>query len=159
MTYNVALESIKFYLVFLIYFVSDDDTGYVAFTAVATKDRENEIGDIVMFDSAISNIGDFYNTDTSSFICPFDGVFSFSTSFYSGIEHNVYIAIMLDSFEVIRGYVPYSENEYTHGNSTIVMECKAFERVWTKCVSGDALVFSEGSIKSHFTGFALDRYQ
>ena len=152
------IYDIGLYLFLSIFHFSDDDTNYVAFTARATDTRDYQIGDIVLFDSAITNVGHFYITNTSSFICPFDGVYSFSASYYSGQDHNLYADIMLDNEQILRGYAPFDVDRYTHGSSMVVTECNAGQRVWTRCWGNDDRMFASDTIQSHFSGFALYRY-
>ena len=138
--------------------VSGDENDYVAFTARASEDRNYYANDIILFDSVITNTGNHYSGETSAFVCPYDGVFSFSVSFYSGINDNLSLDIMRDDELIISGYANYSDNDYTHGMSTVVIECNVGQLVWARCVSYDDYMYGDGITESHFTGFALHRF-
>ena len=54
----------------------DDETGPVAFTALADTGYPTAYtaGDIILFEQILTNAGGHYNANTSSFICPWDGL-------------------------------------------------------------------------------------
>ena len=47
---------------------------------------------------------------------------------------------------------------FNHGMATVVTECMAGERVWVRCGFVDNVMLSDGNQQSHFTGFALLRF-
>ena len=117
--------------------------------------------DIILFDSVITNTGNHYSGDKSTFVCPFNGVFSFSVPFYSGIFGYLHLEIMRDDEQIIRGYADYLGSEASlksHGTSTVVIECNAGQLVWSRCASTSAFMYADGNRESHFTGFALHRF-
>ena len=90
--------------------IPDNETDYVAFTSYASVPRYYDDQDIILFDSIITNIGNHYSVATSNFVCPFNGVYSISVSFYSGISGYLYIDIMRDDELLINGF---ADNEPT----------------------------------------------
>ena len=138
--------------------VSGDENDYVAFTASASMNRYYEQYDIVLFDSVITNTGNHYNAETSAFVCPYDGVFSFSASFYSGYNDEFYLDIMRDDEQIIRGNADYFASKYINAMSTVVIECNAGQRVWARCGHSYGDMYSDSYKQSHFTGFALHRF-
>ena len=144
-----------------IFYVPGDENDYVAFTARASEGRYYEEHDIVLFDSVITNTGNHYSGVTSTFVCPFDGVFSFSVSFYAGYYGNLNLGIMKDDELIISGYADYISTEpflNTHGMSTFVIECNAGQLVWARCAANGDYMYGSSTIQSHFTGFALQRF-
>ena len=139
--------------------VSGDDNDYVAFTACASMNRYYEEDDIVLFDSVITNTGNHYSPNTSAFVCPYDGIFSFSVSFYSGFGKNLYLDIMRDDQQIIRGLADDDDDyDLTHAVSTVVIECNAGQLVWARCGSYTDFMYGDGARTSHFTGFAIHRF-
>ena len=70
----------------------------------------------------------------------------------------MYLDIMRDDEQIIRGYADYIDNEYTHAMSTVVIECNAGQLVWARCSDNDDLMYGGANTQSHFTGFALHRF-
>ena len=72
-----------------------DEAGPVGFTAWANTGYGTAYGidEVVVFDQVISNFGGHYNPDTSSFVCPFDGVYMVNVNVqtYSGDHAQVYV--------------------------------------------------------------------
>ena len=129
----------------------------MAFTARASEGRYYEEHDIVLFDSVITNTGNHYSSNIPAFVCPFDGVFSFSVSFYSGYYYEFYLDVMRDDEQVIRGYADFIDGEYTYASSTVVIECKAGQLVWARCALFGDYMYGSSTLQSHFTRFALHR--
>ena len=133
----------------------------MAFTARATLDRFYESDDIILFDSAITNIGNHYSTATSNFVCPYHGVYSFSVSLYAGVDGYLHLDIMRDSEFIIRGFADdeptYAPYLVTHGMITVVIECNVGQVVWARCDGNGDFMHGDSSKPSHFTGFLLHR--
>ena len=55
----------------------------IGFTAYCDTSATYYVGDIIVFDSAESNIGGYYQTSSSQFICPVDGLYAFSLNILS----------------------------------------------------------------------------
>lgn len=74
----------------------DDETGPVAFTAWANTGGSTPYNqfDIVVFDEVLTNFGGHYNPATSSFICPVDGVYHFSTNTLGAISSGMFTDLM-----------------------------------------------------------------
>ena len=60
----------------------DDETGPVAFTAYADTGSKTQYGDgsIIVFNKVLTNAGGHYNAVTSSFICPWHGLYLMSVN-------------------------------------------------------------------------------
>ena len=140
--------------------VPGDESNYAAFTARAGSSDNLQQGDIAIFDSVITNSGNHYSADTSSFMCPFDGIFSFSVSFYAGSNGNLLLELMQEEY-VIRGYADEDSSldyHYTHGMISVVIECYIGQRVWIRCGDDSDFIYGDSIRQSHFTGFALNRF-
>ena len=53
-----------------------------------------DIYEVVVFDQVISNFGGHYNPDTSSFICPFNGVYMVNVNVQASPGETVYVDVM-----------------------------------------------------------------
>ena len=147
-----------------IIYISDDDNAYVAFTAIATNARDYTAGNVVIFDKSITNIGNHYNSDTSNFICPFDGIYSFSVSIYAGNgRDDMNIHLMRNDELIIGGYAydnGYDNEVISNSMISVVFECNITQVVWVRCgdYSNHMISYQSHDMASHFTGFLLHRY-
>ena len=130
----------------------NDETGPVAFTAYASTGSPTAYSphDVIIFNDVLENIGGHYNNDTSSFVCPWHGIYLFSLSIESsdGMAFDLYrnsacIAII--------------GNVSGRGSTTIVTECHRGDVMWIKnsVTAGDVMAVYR---KVLFTGVMLHRH-
>ena len=70
-------------------FVSEDDTGPIAFSAHASQDRDYNDDDVVIFDEIVTNINGAFQANNSVFLCPVDGLYAFSAHVLSTSGHKM----------------------------------------------------------------------
>ena len=106
----------------------DDETGPGEFTAWTNNtgcSTSYSAGDIIVVNEVLPNAGGQYNAATSSFVCPWDGIYLMSVHLTLGINHgtnidlwrsNVYLANirLIDSISDV----------YNRGGTTIATECE-----------------------------------
>ena len=135
----------------------DDETGPVAFTAFAdTGDPTSYSGsDIIVFDEVLTNAGGHYSEATSSFICPWDGLYLISASMQSSESDNIHLDLMRNDVMLARMYLDDISPGYTRGSATVVTECDRGDVVWVRAGS-EGTLFASGR-RSMFTGHILYR--
>ena len=129
----------------------------VGFSAYATTARAYDANDIALFDGIISNFGEHYNKDSSSFICPYSGVYLFSIAFVTYPSYDSYLGIMMDDTELVVAFADDGD-QFSQASANIIAECVSGQRVWVRTISSSNYVYSNSDRYSHFTGYLLHRY-
>ena len=139
-------------------FVSDIPESSVAFTVYASVQRFYEIGEIIIFDGVLTNEGNHYQTHSSFFICPKEGLYMFTTTICGGLDDEDFEAFLMkeaQSFTTARAHVDHLDQ----GIASAVMHCEEGERVWVK-VSGTQdigeLYSTETERVASFAGFLIE---
>ena len=149
---------------FTIYFytatISDDEANNeaVGFTAYASTNRYYEFNNTVQFDTVITNYSSHYNTTTSIFQCPYNGLYSFSVGIYAGSSTPMRAEIWRNSQALLEVQADDIAGVNNQASGNIVTECYEGESVWIRA-SHDEIMFlySDGG-RSHFSGFLLYRF-
>ena len=135
----------------------DDETGPVAFTAWSnTGDQSYSPNDIVVFNEVLTNAGGHFNANTSSFICPWDGIYLMSVNIESFTDHIHIDLMMRNDVLLARMYLDATSGDYTRGSTTVVTECNRGDIVWVRCQSDGSIHGDE--YRNMFTGHILYRY-
>ena len=108
----------------------DDGTEAVGFTACADTTRLYGFSEIVLFDRELTNYGGYYNTETSSFICPVDGIYIFTLAITVYIDTETHVIIMRNDVELTSTYSRTDEEPFNHGTNMVVTECLVGDVVW-----------------------------
>ena len=136
----------------------DDETGPVAFTAWANTGDPTlySEGDTIVFDETLINAGGHYNVDTSSFICPWDGIYLLSVNIESYSDHIHVDLIMRNDVLLARMYLDsYTPGNYTRGSTTVVTECDRGDIVWVRARTAGSI--HGNTNRNIFTGHILYR--
>ena len=134
----------------------DDETGPVAFTAWANTGTSTSYStyDVIVFDEILTNAGGHYNAATSSFICPWHGVYLMSVNIASSDSGTMNVDLMRNNDWLARVRVD-AISDHHRGSTTIVTECDRGDVLWLKAAA-DGTVDASGR-KSTFTGHILQR--
>ena len=112
-------------------FLVDDGTEAIGFTACDSTQRLYDVNEIVLFDRELTNYGGYYNTQTSSFICPVDGMYLF-TLVINAYNTDVQVLIMRNDVELTQTWARAIVELYNHGANMVVTECLAGDVVWPR---------------------------
>ena len=132
--------------------------GAVAFTVYASGSRFYEIGEVVTFDSVLTNEGEHYQTNSSFFICPKDGLYVFSVTVCGNTQSEEFQANIMrenEAYVTARAHV----TDIDQGLATAAMFCGSGERFCVR-VQGTGtigeLYASETDRVSTFTGYLIE---
>ena len=86
---DLEKRSLSDYTQLFYHCLPDDSTGPVAFTAWANTSSPTSYndGDIIALNEVLTNAGGHYNAATSSFICPYDGIYLFERQHRGRFSH------------------------------------------------------------------------
>ena len=114
--------------------------------------------DLVIFDYTVSNIGGYYDTSSSQFLCPADGMYAFSLNIQTGYSLEFIGAIMKES-DVLDSVFGDDITAFNNGVSNfVVTTCSKGERVWVRCLTDlDAVSGNANYRYTVFSGFLLNR--
>ena len=106
------------------------------------------------FNSAITNIGNHYNFDSDSFICPYNGLYSFFVSVNEHYDDHLRAAIYRESTKLMQ--VDF-DNEHGRDSSSAhaFTSCSAGDEVYVYVSTGGE--FDANFSPTHFSGFLLRR--
>ena len=135
----------------------DDETGPVAFTAWANTGNPTSYSadDIIVFDQVLTNAGGHYNAATSSFICPWDGIYLMSVNMEGGESDDIHVELMRNNIQLARLIID-NISGYNRGSTTIVTECDRGDVVWVRCYTSGTIWALDK--RNMFTGHILHRF-
>ena len=111
----------------------------------------------VIFDKTLTNFGGHYNAQTSTFTCPYDGIYAFSISLLADFDNRLDLSINRNS-ELI-GYAwaySYPDSErYEAASAFITASCSRSDVIWVKAET-DGSMFADQQLNT-FTGFLLQK--
>ena len=133
----------------------DAESDPVAFTAFADTGSTTHYGadDIMVFNEVLANAGGHYNAATSSFTCPWDGLYLIIVDIQGGVDNGIHVELMRNDIQLTRMYIASDSNR---GSTTLVIECHRGDVVWTRAGSYGE-IYSD-ALHSLFTGHILHRF-
>ena len=109
------------------------DVPLIAFSAYSTDPQIIEVGDVLQFPNFFINIGNAYSTNTSSFTCPYTGVYWFQAHLMS-LGEDCSAVFVKDELELIGMFAFGSSIDGIHASNTIYVDCdegsKVFRRIF-----------------------------
>ena len=110
----------------------DDETGPVAFTAWANTGSSTSYiaGDTIVFNEVLTNAGGHYNAATSSFVCPWDGVYLMSVYVTLARDATTDIDLWRNKVYLAGMRIDDISEVYSRGGTTIVTECNRGDILW-----------------------------
>ena len=136
----------------------DDSTELVAFTAWANTGNPTSYNtnDNIIFDQVLTNAGGHYNAATSSFICPWDGIYLISVNMEGGPSNDIHVDLMQNDVMLARVHIDEISGGHNRGSTTIVTECGRGDVVWVRAGS-DGTIWAP-DCRNMFTGHILYRF-
>ena len=107
----------------------------MGFTAAVTKASTTWNSGILIFNVAISNIGDGYNQSIGVFTVPIAGTYVFYASANEYASQEIGLDITLKSVSKVR-LVGYSSAAHQTGTNMVVLTFQRGDRVWVKHAFG-----------------------
>ena len=119
----------------------DDETGPVAFSAWANtaSSASYSINDIIVFNEILTNAGGHYNAATSSFICPWDGIYLMSVNIESQSSNGIHVNLMQNDVMLANMNVDDIQGAFNRGSTTVVTECNRGDIVWVRAETNGTL--------------------
>ena len=138
--------------------VSEPTDEAVGFTAYAPDDYSYYDGnDIVIFDSTVTNIGGYFQTSSSQFLCPADGMYAFSLNTLTKNSYQFVGAIMKESAILDSAWGDNMSDYYSAASNFVLTACSKGERIWVRCTSDGDVVTDNYYHYNTFSGFLLQR--
>ena len=114
----------------------------VGFTVYRTSDQTLSSGDKVIFTNVIANLGSHYITSSSTFTCPFTGLYLFHVSVISQAADTISVKIVkgVDKTSIASAFADDNDDHEYEGtghnsqaSSLGVTRCETGEDVWVQC--------------------------
>ena len=90
-----------------------------------------------MFDDVITNIGNAYDVDSSTFICPISGIYMFSLSLMSAAGHFSQAYIMHQGSVIVRAFADDDASAYASSSNVAFVQCTQGQSVWVMTSSAN----------------------
>ena len=122
------------------------------------EDTNYDIGDLIKFNSTITNLGNHYAPLNATFICPLKGLYLFAASILSSnLVYDSGIAIKIDNEVLVNVYLDAHESNvvYTAASALIMVECDVGQSVYAEATQITHVDGSRGA--SHFSGALIQR--
>ena len=111
--------------------------------------------DIIVFNEVLTNAGGHYNAATSSFLCPWNGIYMISANIEGFLSSNIDVDLMRNDVMLARMYID-DISGYNRGSTTIVTECDRGDVVWVRTGSYGRLYAVDR--RNMFTSHILHRF-
>ena len=124
-----------------------------SFMIVKTSPQEGQVGDIITFEEATTNIGDDFNLEQDKFICEIPGVYvlSFTAMVFSASAG----VSMVKNGEVVAGtYTRNGNNHIGQGTANAVLQLETGDEIWLQ-FTHRGRVYTESYKFTFFSGFLL----
>ena len=111
-----------------------DDAGAVGFTASASTGSPTVYNyfEVVVFDNVLSNFGGHYNPDTSSFVCPFDGVYMVNVNIVSTESDQAQVDVIRNDLPLALALADDLSGLRSHASNTVMTECQRGDVLWIR---------------------------
>ena len=136
--------------------VTETNEETIGFTA-STATNQYEQTEIIRFNDTFSNIGGYFNSNTSSFLCPVDGLYFFSVMFNAQAGKQANLSLMLNGLYLGAAFADNAESLNSHASALTVTSCYSGQTVWVMCNSAPCSIY-DGSARSQFAGALLCPY-
>ena len=115
-------------------------------------------GEMVIWESIITNVGGGYQPTTGEFTCPQDGLYYFAVSVTSHATEGkrAHLHIMHNGNAVVTT-LAYANPAFDSSTVSAVMECTNGQKVWVQCKAGvtcSVLGYTQEKYSS-FSGFLI----
>ena len=132
---------------------TDETVGFTAYCETSVTYYSN---DIVVFGAVESNVGEYYQTSSSQFICPVDGLYAFSLNILTVYGEYFSGKIMREALTLVT--VDADPIDVNNGVSNFVVSvCNKGERVWVSCYNSISGLFGNGNRYTTFSGYLINR--
>ena len=114
-------------------------------------------GQQVIYDKVHTNSGGHYNQYTSTFICPYDGIYVFSLSILADFDERLDLSINRndDVIAFAWAYTSPQYERYEAASAHVTSECTRGDVIWVKSETNGGM-FADQRVNT-FTGFLLQK--
>ena len=110
-----------------------------------------------MFNEILTNVGGHYNNATSSFICPWHGIYLVSVDVMGYDSDYIYLYLMRNDVNILIMLIDGIPDARNHGSKTLVTECDRGDALWVRAGHTGAL-YTHPVPTTLFTAHMIHRY-
>ena len=134
---------------------TEDVNEVIAFTAYSTLGGiYYDAGDVIIFDAVQTNIGGYFQTDTSTFTCVHHGIYIFSWTLYTNDDMLSAELFINDESHLFQTYTSTQDNQSQ--SMTIITECNTNQKISLRSHYDDSYIWSSSAeALSSFSGCML----
>lgn len=131
----------------------------VAFTAFATEFRDYNASDVILFDGIISNYGSHFNNNTSTFTCPYSGLYLFMLHVTNHTPKSIFAQIDINGVKVVSTHcVEHDLHEHEINrqcSNSIIIICEAGSEVKVTNKNNGCAMVGNSNRHSTFSGMLV----
>lgn len=124
------------------------------FTAYATSSQNYNSGDIIEFHGVISNLGSSYYPSTSRYVCPANGTYMVTLTFWKAGDNPIHAGVQKSSIIMLHIEDPWTENNLNYVTNSRLFRCTKGEIVSVQA-TGSGSVWGDSDRYSTFTVLLL----
>ena len=129
--------------------------GAAGFSAYSKISRSYANGDLVIFDGVVTNVGNYYNPDMSTFHCANTGLYVFSVTVMGDEGSEMDAIITTNNGQTFNAF---SDGFKDQGSVMVVVQCNSNEKVWVESFGARTMLGNAAVWYSSFSGFLLQTY-
>ena len=127
----------------------------VGFTAEVTEQRNYSVSELILFERALTNIGDHYNAGQSVFICPVGGIYVIYVNIQATTDGpSMVVDIIVNDIRYTTASADDVASAFNTGSNMVVVTCLAGQQVWVESNQNSERIHTAAST---FSGFLLSR--
>lgn len=130
-----------------------EDTKIAFFAVLSGGGQSIGSGQTIIFDDAVTNIGQAYDFYTGVFTAPKDGVYQFTATLLTSNDKEIWCHIMLNGNTVANINERGTGNRHGSGSQAVILQLKEGDRIYVKNSGAASALWGEGY--SSFTGFLM----
>ena len=140
----------------IVLFVEDVEVP-VAFTVVHNYNRAYGEYEIIRFNVSRLNSGGHFQISSSTFICPWNGIYGFFFSIYNTADDTIACSIRHEAALVSGAWMDSVANALIQASNMVLLECNKGDRVFVETADNEGTLHGNND-RTTFSGFLIHRY-
>ena len=136
-------------------FLTPTTSPIVAFDASLSSLFNGNIGDVIVFDDVVTNLGGGYDLQTGVFNCSVSGVYFFSVSILSLLSSNRPWARLKKNGQILLSVHDSHPNYHHQSSASVVVVLATGDRVWLESKTSGRSIDGNYNRFSRFSGFLI----
>ena len=144
-------------LAVVLYFIAEDAEVPVAFTVAHNYNRAYGEREIIRFNVSLLNSGGHFQISSSTFICPWNGIYGFFFSIYNTADDYIGCNINHEGEQVSGTFMDNIADAIVQASNMVLLDCDKGDRVFVETGSNEGTIHGSND-RTTFSGFLIHQY-